>query len=308
MTPWDVTAVVTLDSWDQLYRPASGAGGFARRSLERNYGAAVDIGTTTVTVWLVDLQSGEVVAQATMTTPRFHAARMSSPGSSMPTSGITWPSCRAWLSDNQPPPGKRMSAGGRNPDEVFKLTIAANPTMIHPPLAIPPDQIRLAPFIPAVNHTPTLVGGELGLAAHPQALVDCLPGVASYAGADISAGVLSTAQLDESVELTLFIDVGTNGEIVLGNADWLITCACSAGPAFDGRGRGARYARDPGRHRRGVDSHRYIGAHVPGHRQGGRKAQRDLWLRPAFLVGPDVRYRRSGQGGQRAARPFVAHP
>ena len=113
--------------------------------------------------------------------------------------------------------------------------MAGNTTMIHLLLAIPPDSIRLAPYIPAVNHVPTLTAGELGLAAHPQAVVDCLPGVASYVGADISAGVLAT-QMDEAAELTLFIDVGTNGETVLGNADWLVTCACSAGPAFEGAG------------------------------------------------------------------------
>jgi uncharacterized 2Fe-2S/4Fe-4S cluster protein (DUF4445 family) len=107
--------------------------------------------------------------------------------------------------------------------------------MMHLLLAIPPESIRLAPYVPAVNHVPTLSARELGLAVHPEALVDCLPGVASYVGADISAGVLTTG-MDEADELTLFIDVGTNGETVLGTHDWLITCACSAGPAFEGAG------------------------------------------------------------------------
>ncbi len=107
--------------------------------------------------------------------------------------------------------------------------------MTHLLLAIPPESIRLTPYIPVVNHVPALTASELGLAAHPQAIVDCLPGIASYVGADISAGVLST-RMDEAAELTLFIDVGTNGETVLGNADWLVTCACSAGPAFEGAG------------------------------------------------------------------------
>jgi uncharacterized 2Fe-2S/4Fe-4S cluster protein (DUF4445 family) len=76
---------------------------------------------------------------------------------------------------------------------------------------------------------------EIGLHIHPEAAVDCLPGVASYVGADITAGVLSSG-LDESPDMTLFIDVGTNGEIVMGNSDLQITCACSAGPAFEGAG------------------------------------------------------------------------
>jgi uncharacterized 2Fe-2S/4Fe-4S cluster protein (DUF4445 family) len=76
---------------------------------------------------------------------------------------------------------------------------------------------------------------EVGLNANPDAAVDCLPGVASYVGADITAGVLSSG-LDDAENVTLFLDVGTNGETVLGNQDWLVTCACSAGPAFEGAG------------------------------------------------------------------------
>jgi len=75
----------------------------------------------------------------------------------------------------------------------------------------------------------------VGLNILPDATVDCLPGVASYVGADITAGVLSSG-LDDLDKITLFMDVGTNGEIVLGSREWLVTCACSAGPAFEGAG------------------------------------------------------------------------
>jgi uncharacterized 2Fe-2S/4Fe-4S cluster protein (DUF4445 family) len=80
-----------------------------------------------------------------------------------------------------------------------------------------------------------MTGREVGLKANPEASVDCLPGVASYVGADITAGVLSSG-VDVAENVTLFLDVGTNGETVLGNRDWLVTCACSAGPAFEGAG------------------------------------------------------------------------
>ena len=205
-------------------------------STDRNFGAAVDIGTTTVTVWLVDLESGEVVAQAADYNGQI--AR----GEDV-ISRIIYAKRDERLAEMQ-----RLVVGtinrlleaackqvGASTDEIFKLAVAGNTTMIHLLLAIPPESIRLAPYIPVVNHVPTLTAGELGLAAHPQAMVDCLPGVASYVGADISAGVLGT-KMDEAAELTLFIDVGTNGETVLGNADWLVTCACSAGPAFEGAG------------------------------------------------------------------------
>jgi len=121
------------------------------------------------------------------------------------------------------------------PDEVVKATISGNSTMMHLLLGIPAESIRLSPFVTAVNHPPVIAARDIGLNTHPEASVDCLPGVASYVGADITAGVLSSG-VDVAEEVTLFIDVGTNGEIVLGNQDWLVTCACSAGPAFEGAG------------------------------------------------------------------------
>jgi uncharacterized 2Fe-2S/4Fe-4S cluster protein (DUF4445 family) len=121
------------------------------------------------------------------------------------------------------------------PSEVIKATIAGNSTMIHLLLGIPAASIRLSPFITAVNHPPVLASREIGFNFCPDAVIDCLPGVASYVGADITAGVLSSG-LDTAEQITLFIDVGTNGEIVFGSRDWLVTCACSAGPAFEGAG------------------------------------------------------------------------
>ena len=107
--------------------------------------------------------------------------------------------------------------------------------MMHLLLGVPASSIRLAPFVTAINHVPTLRAAEVGLRLHPEATVDCLPGVASYVGADITAGVLSSG-LDSTDKVTLFIDVGTNGEIVLGTREWLVTVAASAGPAFEGGG------------------------------------------------------------------------
>ena len=120
-------------------------------------------------------------------------------------------------------------------EQIIKVTVAGNSTMMHLLLGISAVNIRLAPFITAVNHIPTFAASTIGLAVHPEATVDCLPGVASYVGADISAGVLSSG-VDDTDQLTLFMDVGTNGETVLGSREWLVTCACSAGPAFEGAG------------------------------------------------------------------------
>jgi uncharacterized 2Fe-2S/4Fe-4S cluster protein (DUF4445 family) len=234
--PWDVTAVVSMNTWDRPVGPPQVLAVLPGDQTWRNYGAAVDIGTTTVTVWLVDLLSGEVVAQAADYNGQI--AR----GEDV-ISRIIYASKGENLAEMQSLVVRTINRllenacqqVGVKPDEVFKLAVAGNPTMIHLLLAIPPGPIRFAPYTPVVNHAPTLSAGELGLATHPQAVVDCLPGVASYVGADISAGVLST-RMDEAPDLILFIDIGTNGETVLGNADWLVTCACSAGPAFEGAG------------------------------------------------------------------------
>jgi uncharacterized 2Fe-2S/4Fe-4S cluster protein (DUF4445 family) len=107
--------------------------------------------------------------------------------------------------------------------------------MTHLLLGIPAVSIRLSPFVTGLNQAPPLTAQQIGLAMHPEATVDCLPGVASYVGSDISAGVLA-CRMDETDRLTLFLDVGTNGETVLGSREWLVTCACSAGPAFEGAG------------------------------------------------------------------------
>ncbi len=128
-----------------------------------------------------------------------------------------------------------VSNAAADPNDIVKVVVAGNSTMIHLLLGLPAVGIRLAPFVTSVNDIPRLSAAEVGLSVNAEATVDCLPGVASYVGADITAGVLS-AGTDESTQLTLFLDVGTNGETVLGSSEWLVTCACSAGPAFEGAG------------------------------------------------------------------------
>ncbi|KAF0107075.1 MAG: ferredoxin [Anaerolineaceae bacterium] len=200
------------------------------------WGIAVDIGTTTVSLWLVDLVSGQARAQVAEyngqiargedVISRIVYAGKDGGADEMRSlvlgtiNGLLETAC------------KRVKA---SPQEVVKAAISGNSTMIHLLLGIPAGNIRLSPFITAVNHPPLLTGIETGLAIATDAIVDCLPGVASYVGADITAGVLSSG-LNNAEEVTLFLDVGTNGETVLGNRDWLVTCACSAGPAFEGAG------------------------------------------------------------------------
>jgi len=200
------------------------------------WGCAIDIGTTTVTVWLVDLVRGQVKAQVAEyngqiargedVISRIMYASKNGGGEELRQRVLET------INKLLETACKRVKV---KPAEVVKATISGNSTMIHLLLGIPASNIRLSPFITTVNHPPLMTGREIGINTHPEASVDCLPGVASYVGADITAGVLS-AGLHKNESVTLFLDVGTNGEIVLGNRDWLVTCACSAGPAFEGAG------------------------------------------------------------------------
>ncbi|MDI6768851.1 MAG: ASKHA domain-containing protein [Anaerolineales bacterium] len=200
------------------------------------WAAAIDIGTTTVTFWLVDLVTGQVkmqiaeynsqIARGEDVVSRIVYASKEGGGEEMQSRVVDTINSLAETAC------KRLKISA---PEVIKAALVGNSTMIHLLLGVPAASIRLSPFITAVNHPPLITAREIGLRINPEATVDCLPGVASYVGADITAGVLSSG-VDLSDNITLFLDVGTNGEMVLGNRDWLVTCACSAGPAFEGAG------------------------------------------------------------------------
>ncbi|MBC8334536.1 MAG: DUF4445 domain-containing protein [Anaerolineales bacterium] len=235
---WQVTATLNAKTWDCPDCPAQLLALLPGHIEDDTplWGVAIDIGTTTVSVWMVDLLTGEVKAQVAEYNQQISRGEdvisriivAGKEGGSEKMRDLVVDTINNLLVQAC----KRLKA---SPDEIVKATIAGNSTMMHLLLGIPAASIRLSPFVTAINQIPTLDATDVGLAIHPQAIVDCLPGVASYVGADISAGVLSSGMID-SEEMILFLDVGTNGEIVLGSKDWLVTCACSAGPAFEGSG------------------------------------------------------------------------
>lgn len=233
-TNWQVTAIVETDTWEQPTGPARLLD--LLPSTDAIWGIAADIGTTTVSVYLVNLLNGEIAAKAAEYNGQIKRgediiSRIIYAGKN---SGL--PELQTLVVDTLNQLIERAARRAKiEPAQIYKMTVAGNSTMIHLLLGLPPASIRLEPFVTAINQPPLLRAGELGLAIHPQAGVDCLPGVASYVGADITAGVVAAGVVDNE-PLTLFLDVGTNGEMVLGNRDWLITCACSAGPAFEGAG------------------------------------------------------------------------
>lgn len=118
-------------------------------------------------------------------------------------------------------------------DDIVYMVAAGNTTMTHLFYGINSRYIREEPYIPTANFVPTVKASELGVRIAEGARVYCIPGRASYVGGDITSGLLASG-VYKTDKLTLYIDVGTNGEMALGNSEWLLSCACSAGPAFEG--------------------------------------------------------------------------
>jgi uncharacterized 2Fe-2S/4Fe-4S cluster protein (DUF4445 family) len=131
--------------------------------------------------------------------------------------------------------GELLAMSGVTVDQVSHLVFAGNTTMTHLVLGLDPKYLMLAPYTPTANFIPPVRAINIGLNVRDHVFTYIFPCVASYVGGDIVAGVLGSGVF-QSEEVTLFIDVGTNGEIVVGNKDWLTCTSCSAGPAFEGGG------------------------------------------------------------------------
>lgn len=235
---WTVTVVVELDSSRSQAGPPRLIDVLPGERLESLWAVAMDIGTTSNVLWLVDLISGEVMAQQVDYNGQI--AR----GEDVISRIIYASKSEENLKELQRLVVEtfnrliRQAAEERGiqTGEIYKAVVAGNSTMLHLFARIPPETIRLMPFITVVNQLPPFQAWEIELDINPAGIVDCLPGIASYVGADITSGVVSSGMCEDEGDLTLFVDVGTNGEMVLGDCSWLIACACSAGPAFEGAG------------------------------------------------------------------------
>ncbi len=122
-----------------------------------------------------------------------------------------------------------------NLNDISYIVCAGNTTMIQLLLKIDPEHIRKSPYVPTANFIPTIRAAEAEINITPRGLMSCIPGISSYVGGDVTSGVLACG-IDKEEQLSLLIDIGTNGEIVLGNKEFLVACAASAGPAFEGSG------------------------------------------------------------------------
>ena len=209
---------------------------FPGDTTKTRYGAAVDIGTTTVVVYLVDMTNGNIIGTASTYNSQVKC------GDDVITR-IVYATERNGLKELQ---GlvvgnintmlTELAEKNKVPQGMIDyIVVAGNTTMEHLFYGIDPQHLREEPYIPTATFFPLIRGKNVGLQVDPQAIIYSMPNVASYVGGDITAGVL-VSQIHKQDAVSLFIDIGTNGEIVLGNKDWLVTAACSAGPAFEGSG------------------------------------------------------------------------
>lgn len=201
-----------------------------------NYAVALDIGTTTIYAQLIDLATGERLAEAgdfngqisygeDVITRIMYAEK---PGGLSKLHGVVAATINSVL-------GKIINASKVDREDISTITFAGNTTMTQLFLQVEPRNIRRSPYVPAATLYPPFSATDVGIQLNEHAIALTYPQVSSFVGGDIVAGVMGSGMYRQE-ELTLFLDIGTNAELVVGNKDWLACTACSAGPAFEGGG------------------------------------------------------------------------
>ncbi|MDT8335779.1 MAG: ASKHA domain-containing protein, partial [Desulfurivibrionaceae bacterium] len=202
----------------------------------RNFGLVFDIGTTTIYGQLLDLNNGRILAGAGDYNGQIGFGEdvinriifAETPTGLAKMAELATGTINALIND-------LLHRAAVDRDEITSITIAGNTTMTHLALALEPHSIRRAPYVPVSTFFPPIRAGDIGLDLPLHCVALLFPAVSSYVGGDIVAGVMGSG-LYRAEALTLYVDIGTNAEIVIGNREWLVCAACSAGPAFEGGG------------------------------------------------------------------------
>jgi len=202
----------------------------------RSYAVAMDIGTTTIYGQMIDLISGEVLAEHGEFNGQISYGEdvisrivyAEKPGGLSKINQVVIATINKILS-------RIIKRSGVDQENISTITLAGNTTMTQLMLAVDPRALRRAPYVPAATLYPPMKAADLGMELDDHVAALVYPAVSSYVGGDIVAGVMGSG-IYRSEALTLYLDVGTNAEIVIGNKDWLACAACSAGPAFEGGG------------------------------------------------------------------------
>ena len=201
---------------------------------DRSYGLALDVGTTTVVAHLVDLTSGTTrEAAAKYNSQIKFGADVIHRINSARRPGGAEALHQAIVQDVETLVDELVQRAHVGRGDIQCVVAAGNTSMLHFLLGLEADLIRLSPFVPAAASPPPIRAAEVGLRIHPRGILYALPTVGSFVGGDITAGVLASG-LHRCEELSLLLDIGTNGEVVLGNKEFMVACSASAGPAFEG--------------------------------------------------------------------------
>jgi uncharacterized 2Fe-2S/4Fe-4S cluster protein (DUF4445 family) len=201
----------------------------------RGFGLAFDLGTTTVVATLLDLTTGTPVAVESMLNKQqpFGADVITRISATM-LDASALDKLRDLAQQTLAELATAVCGNSKvQPGEVYEVALAGNATMVHLVLGLDPEPLGVAPFIMAARLLPEVRARDLGVPAHPAARAVVFPAFGAYVGGDITAGLLASG-MDRDPRTRLFIDIGTNCEIVLGGRDWLLATAAPAGPAFEG--------------------------------------------------------------------------
>lgn len=202
---------------------------------KRIFGFAIDIGTSKLVGYLVDLNSGGVIGVGSMENPQIVYGEDILSRISYAEETI----------ENKQKLQKLVTGGineiilmacedsGVDPREIYELTVVGNTAMFSLFLGIQTKYLHLAPYVPGVKGPVVVKAQELGVNSNPRASIYVLPNIAGYVGADAVGDVLAT-NIHEMDEMCLLVDVGTNGEVFVGNRGDIVSCSCAAGPAFEG--------------------------------------------------------------------------
>ncbi len=196
-------------------------------------GLAYDIGTTTVAAYFLDLRTGEQLGQASLLNPQTtYGGDVIMRVKYCVENGLAGPTGDIRKALNQMA-AKCAASAKQKLKDIYFITIVGNTCMHHLFMGISPASLAYAPYTPAVAEPVQVLAAEYGFTVNPSALLYMLPNIAGFVGAD-TVGASLAASMDEKQRLTLLIDIGTNGEMVLGTKDRLVACSTAAGPAFEG--------------------------------------------------------------------------
>ncbi|MBR0367878.1 MAG: DUF4445 domain-containing protein [Clostridia bacterium] len=198
-------------------------------------GLVVDLGTTSVAALLVNMEDGSVLAKASTGNGqiRYGADVINRIIESGREGGGTRLQ-KAVVDESITPLAEQLcAAAGIGMKNIYRMCLAGNTTMNHLLLGVYAEPVRMEPYIPSFFHCDDIRTSSLHMRLHPDARLILAPNIGSYVGGDITAGCFAS-MLWNREEMALFIDLGTNGELVFGNNEFLMSCACSAGPAFEG--------------------------------------------------------------------------